>query len=36
MEVVHRYKYAQIHIAAALVTARMVVHHLLHRSHNRH
>jgi hypothetical protein len=35
MEVVHRCKYVQIHIAAALVTTRMLVLHLLHRSHNK-
>jgi hypothetical protein len=34
MEVVQRCKYAQIHIANARATARMVVHHLLHRTHN--
>jgi hypothetical protein len=28
MEMVHRCNYAQIHIDVALVTARMVVHHL--------
>jgi hypothetical protein len=30
MKVVHRFKYAQIHIVVALVTARMLVLHLLH------
>jgi hypothetical protein len=35
MEVVHRCKYAQIHIVAALVIARMLVLQLLHHSHNR-
>jgi hypothetical protein len=34
MEVVHRFKYAQIHIVAALATTRMLVLHLLHRSHS--
>jgi hypothetical protein len=36
MEVVHRCNYAPIHIAHALVTIRMLVHQLLHRSHNNH
>jgi hypothetical protein len=35
MKVVHRFKYAQIHIVVALVTARMLIIHLLHRSHSR-
>ena len=35
MKVVHRFKYAQIHIVVALVTARMLVLHLLHNSHSR-
>jgi hypothetical protein len=35
MEVVYRCKYDQIHIVAALVTARMLVLQLLHRSHSR-
>jgi hypothetical protein len=35
MKVVHRFKYAQIHIVVALVTARMLVLHLLHNSYSR-
>jgi hypothetical protein len=35
MKVVHRFKYAQIHIVVALVTTRMLVLHLLHNSHSR-
>jgi hypothetical protein len=35
MEVVHRCKYAQIHIIVAVVTTRMLVLQRLHRSHNR-
>jgi hypothetical protein len=36
LEVVERCNYALIHIAHALVTTRMLVHQLLHHSHNNH
>ena len=36
MVVLHKCKYAQIHIVAALVTARMLVLRRLHRTHSRH
>jgi hypothetical protein len=36
MEMVHKYNYVPIQIARALVTTRMLVHPLLHRSHTNH
>jgi hypothetical protein len=35
MEMVHRCNYAPIHIDYTLITPRMVVHQLLHCSHNK-